>query len=465
MNAPLIWIGAPGIIALLLFLLRRWHRLTVLAGVLACLTLAGLAWLVPIEKLITLGALSFRISDTFSILGRRFILEDADRPMLTIIYFVSSFWFGAAHISQAGRRFVPMGLAIVALLIAAIAVEPFLYAVLIIEIAALISVPMLFVTGKPTQRGILRYITFQTLGVPFILITEWMVTGAETTPADITLVVQAAALLGFGFAFLLAVTPFHTWVVMLAEESNPYAVAFIATMLPLMITLFGLGFLDRYAWLRGSELVQFVVRLAGLLLALTGGIGIAFQTRLDRNLSFALLIETGLSLISLGLPPEGYIIYFGMLLPKAIAFGVWALSLSILNEKGQSLSSLNLAGIARQKPIAATGLILAQLSVAGFPLLAGFPVRLALWQTLARVSAIQSSLGLLACAGLFFSALRTLAVMVAGSDEQDWRRMESWQSVWLLGSGIVALLIIGMFPELFLPLFVNGLNSFGHLLP
>jgi len=465
MKAPFIWIIFPGVVALGLFLLRRWYRSTVLAGVILCLILAILGWQLPIGKIISLGSWSFQVDETLTVLGRKLILGDQDRSILLMVYLMASFWFGAAYFAKAGRLFVPMGLAIVTLLTAALAVEPFLYAALLIEVAALVSVPMLLTPGKPFDRGILRYITFQTLGMPFILFTEWMVAGVETTPGNIILVMRAAALLGFGFAFLLAVPPFHTWVVMLAEGSNPYSVSFVVTMLPWMVSLLGLAFLERYTWLRNSEMVQLVLRLSGLLMALTGGIGIAFQRQLGRIFGFAVLADIGFSIMALGLPPGGYQLFFAMILPKAISFGVWALALAILKSSSEELNFSRVRGLAKSMPVATAGLILSHLSVAGFPLLAGFPVRLALWQEVAKISSWQASLAFVAGLGLIISALRTLSVLVAGSDEQDLHVTETWQSVILLGLGIIALLFVGLFPQWFLPSLVNGLLAFTHLGP
>ena len=449
---------------MVIFLLRRWYRSSVLAGVFVAALLGLLAWIVPIGQTINLGPWSFQLNGSLSVLGRQFLLGDGDRPILMMVYFLAAFWFGAAYIARAGRMFVPLGLEVVALLTAALSVEPFLFAALFIEMAVLVSVPILLTPGKRAGRGIIRFFILQSLGMPFILFTEWMLTGVETSPGGVGLVTRAAGLLGLGFMFLLAVVPFHTWVPMLAEDSHPFAVSYILLMLSWMILLFGLGFLDRYTWLRNDAGVFEIMRLAGLLMVLTGGLGAAFQRHLGRILGFALLAEIGFALLAVGLP-QGLPIVFMTLLPRALSLGVWSLALSLLWRQGQEMEFGSLRGIGRKLPVLTAAIMMAQLSVAGFPLLAGFPMRFALWEQLSMQAGWQAALSLLGSIGLIASAVRTLSILVAGEDEHPWQVTESWQFMVLLGIGLAAMILIGLFPQWFLPPLVSGLNAFTHLSP
>jgi formate hydrogenlyase subunit 3/multisubunit Na+/H+ antiporter MnhD subunit len=333
-----------------------------------------------------------------------------------------------------------------------------------IEMAVLVSVPILLSPGKPIGRGIIRFFILESLGMPFILFTEWMLTGLEASPGELELVVRAAGLLGMGFMFLLAVVPFHTWVPMLAEDSHPYAVSYIFTMLSWMIFLLGLGFLDRYTWLRTDDRVFEVIRLASLLMIITGGVGAAFQRHLGRILGFGLLIETGFALLALGFP-QSLPLVFVTLLPRALGLGVWSLALASLWRQGIKTDFGSLRGLGRKMPVFTASIVIAQLSVAGFPLLAGFPVRFVLWNQLAALSGWQASLSMLGGLGLAASAMRTLAILVTGDDEQSWKVTESWQFLVLLGIGSTFMILVGWFPQWFLPPFISGLNAFSHLTP
>ena len=471
MSAPLILIVFPGVVATGFFFLQRWEKAVAISGTIFALLLSWFAWMAPIGETLQMGPWSLEIAETLTVLGRRFVLEASDRPMLVLVYLGVAFWFGGSIVAHTGRLFVPLGLGITSLLTAALAVEPFLYAALLIEMAALVCVPILSSPGKSVGRGVVRFLTYQTLGMPFILFTGWILAGLEATPGDSNQVLHAGFLMSMGFAFLLGVFPFHTWIPMLAEEGHPYAVSFVFIVLPLVISLFGLGFLDRYSWMRSSQGVYALLRFTGSLMVVTGGLWAAFQRHLGRMMGYAVMVEIGLSLlvVGAGTDAEGRLpllgIFFAMLLPRGLSLGVWALALATIQSHSGELNYRAVQGFARKLPIAAGSLLLAHFSLAGFPTLAGFPVRLALWEGLAQEFPIVSLTALLGSVGLLIGGIRTLSVLVMGSDEEGWRVSETWdQSLLLVITGI-ALVIVGLLPQWFLPVFTQMSATFVHLAP
>lgn len=462
MSSPLIWIALPGLIAILLYIFQRRQRPVIFIGCFSGLVLSWLAWKAPISEIILVGPWTLHIDNTLTLLGRRFVLENSDRPILILIYLAAAFWFGGCLAARPGQLFVPLGLGIAALMTATLAVEPFLYAALLIEISALLAIPLLSTPEGENGKGLLRFLTFQTLGTPFLLFTGWLSSEIDANPNNPALILQAAILLGLGFSFLLAVFPFHTWIPMLSEKSHPYAAAFVFFMLPGIVSLFGLTFLDRYAWLRETPTVFTILRSAGALITVTGGVWAAFQRHLGRQLGYAVLVDVGLSLIvigaSQGASPTSYSfqeissspmlrIFFSFLLIRGISLGVWALALSAFYSKTTDLSFNTVQGMGRQLPFAATGLVLANLSMAGFPLLAGFPVRLALWGQLGQAAPIIGFWTLVGSAGLLVGGLRSLAVLIMGQQEQAWKISESRIFLLFLFIELAILIWLGLFPR------------------
>jgi len=301
--------------------------------------------------------------------------------------------------------------------------------------------------------------------MPFILFAGFLLSGIEAGPGDVALIGQAAIMLGLGFAFLLSIFPLYTWAPLLAEESLPFAVGFIFTMFPTFSLVFGLSFLDRYSWLRDSAALVSLLRLAGLLMMVSAGLWAAFQRHFGRIFAYAAMAETGLSLLALSLPDRqsGLQILFFLLVPRGLAFGVWSLSISILKKHSPDLKFSSLKGLARKYPLASAGLVLANLALAGAPLLASFPIRQALWEKLAVQSLPDALWFGLASLGMWIGALRSLATLTMAPDGSSWEARENWSQRILIGVGVLGLLGFGLFPQWVQPFLSSLPSMFEHL--
>ena len=178
MSAPLIWIIIPAALAIPAMLIDNQRILSILGGSLAVL-LALIAYFIPIDQALQIGGLSLKIAPAIDILGRRLILVPADGSLLAILYSLIAMWFYGGEVTGTARRLVPIGLMITALLVASIAVEPFLYAAILIEITVLLAIPLLLSSNQTPGPGVMRFLIYQTLGMPFILFAGWLLAGVE----------------------------------------------------------------------------------------------------------------------------------------------------------------------------------------------------------------------------------------------------------------------------------------------
>jgi NADH-quinone oxidoreductase subunit N len=463
MSSPFLWIFLPLVLSGLLMLLRN-QKVIALVACIFTLFLTLSAWLLPIDSAISIGAMSFKLSSSFELLGRHFILDSSDRSLLTLIYGSTMVWFGVAAAVKLARRLCSLGLAITALLVAALAVEPFLYAALLIEMAVLLSIPLLSEPGKKPGKGVIRFLIFQTLAMPFILFSGWLLAGIEANPGDLGLVQQAAILIGLGFAFLLAIFPFYSWIPLLLEESSPYIVGFILWIFPTVALFFFLGFLDHYAWLRDAPSLKAILTTIGVLMVFSGGLLAAFQNHLGRILGYAVVMETGFSLLSLSLGAmEGLNNMLILFIPRFLCMGIWAFSLTILKSKATTLDLEDTQGLVRKWPFVTLGLILANLSLAGMPLLAGFPSHYAIWEGLVKTSLGIALWVLLGNVALFISALRGMLTFTIAPEGTPWESQETISQRILLSTGVLALLVFGLFPQWMLPLWTKLPQIFTYL--
>ncbi len=464
MSAPLIWIAFPilaGVV--MLFLLNEKFSAYVGGGLSIALSLIAL--FIPIDQALLLGSLSLKISPAVQFFGRSFELTPADGPLLAVIYGLAALWFFGTEVSGTSQRFVSLGLMIIAFLTASIAVEPFLYAALLLEMAAMLVVPLLTPLYQKPGRGVVRFIIYQTLAMPFILFSGWMLTGVEASPGDVGTTIQSGVMLSMGFAFLFAIFPLYNWVPQLMEESSPFAAGFLLWALPTFTVIFALGFLDRYTWLRTTPQIANAILFSGVIMVVSGGIFAALQRHIGKILGYTAVAETGLLLLALGLQtPDMVTIVFLTLIPRGLELSVWALALSIIKREAYPLQLSDVQGLARKYPIAVAAVLVAQLSMVGFPILAGFPSRLAIWQQLALQSSTAAVWIFVGLFGLLVAGIRTLAAFVMADELETWKVRETWVQISMLGIGMLGLFVLGVFPQVLQP-FLRGLPQlFEHLI-
>lgn len=454
MSAPLIWILIPLLVGLALLLFYHWQRVTVWVATISAVVLSILALILPVGELIIWRSLQFEVSEAFNFFGRQVIIDRSDTIILLLIFGGTAFWIGGAYLARAPRLLPGLGLISAALIVMALSVEPFLYAALIIFLVALINLPLLVKPGEKAGKGIMRYLVFQTLGMPFILFVGWMLTGLGSGAAQADVAWRALVMLGVGFALWLAIFPFHSWVPLISQESHPYAAAYLLNMLTLASLLFLYGLIVRYTWLRDSVDLIIVMRSAGVLMIVVNGAFAIAERRQSRLIGYALLLDIGFSLVALSALDGHYQLFFALFIPRNLAFAVWTLALSRSNllDSGETRS----AGIERRVlPFAGMGILVGHFSIAGFPLLAGFPVKLAVLESLATTDITAFGWALTGIGGFLAAGLRSLVFLLAGEVVEPSENEQQRSLNLALLAGILFIVIFGLLPGWFMPIYIN----------
>ena len=123
-------------------------------------------------------------------------------------------------------------------------------------------------------------------------------------------------------------------------------------------------------------------------------------------------------------------------------------------QEGRHLDRQGISAAIKKFPFASVALIIAYFATAGLPLLPGFPVRQVIYETLAE-SAIDVSIWLfVGNIGFLIGGIRMLTHMIGGEETRS-RINETRLEIVLLVIGVIILLVIGIFPHIFLPVWMN----------
>lgn len=467
LSMPILWILLPLAIAGLTGIFLKRRLFSILLTSITAFGLSALAIFFPEELSLSLGPITFEFIESLDILGRQISVTLARLPFVALLFAATGVWALSSGISGVPDLLRPISLAITALLTAALGIEPFLYAALFIQAMVLISIPMLSPGAEKPHRGILRYLILQTIAMPFILFAGWLLSGVETLPPESELIGQSAIVLGLGFALLLGIFPFHSWVPMVSERSHPLAISFLFFIAPSGILLFSLSFFNRYPFLRDLENLAAILRIFGVLMIVVGGLWAAFQNNLKRAFGFFSLAETGFSLLALSLIPQGGVAWMLMFIPaRALSYWLWGYTLGLIQTHTRSLNLRSLQGFARRYPILSIGLLLAQLSIAGLPILAAFPIKLTLFTALRSVGITYFAWSFIGNLGLFLFTLRLLFFLVTPDNEfggRAWAFNERLHEYLPILAAILVLVLMGFMPGTFLASLTNTLTAFPQL--
>jgi len=193
----------------------------------------------------------------------------------------------------------------------------------------------------------------------------------------------------------------------------------------------------------------------------------AFQDNLKRAFGFSSLTETGFSLLALSLIAQDGLYWLLMLMPtRALGFWLWGYTLARIKTHVPSLETRSIQGFARRYPILSIGLIFAQFSIAGMPLLAAFPIKLTILANLRGTEMAFFALSFIGNLGLFLFTLRVMNSFLTPNKEiasQQWSFTEPAREYLPILVAILFLILMGMLPARLLTWITDTLTAFPQL--
>jgi len=467
----------PLVMAGVVYILLRWASLSALLAVGTALALGIAVIALPLDQPMRLFLFwgkehQIAMGEAVTFLGRELVLEQADRMAMAYLFFTAAGLFCLAWRSAPHSLLFPMGLGLLSLLSGALLIRPLIYAALLVEIAAALSVFALQAEGQPPTRGGLRYLTFTTLALPGVLVTNWLLERYALMPDEIGLLSMSATLLAISFALLLGVVPFHTWVPAVASDSVPLAGTFVLTVGNGAVWFLLLDFLETYPWLSTHPHFGSLFSTAGLVMVVVGGLLAPAQRRLGPVMGYGALVDSGGTLIALGMHSRlGLTLGLLSLLVRPFGLALMAIGLSGLRARSGDDDSFDaLRGLGWKAPWSTAALIFGGLSVAGLPVSAGFVWRWALYRALAPASPDSALLLFLAGLGVVVGVWRGLSVLLVRPRSPDGGGnlhgiSESWLTAAVVAVAILGCVGVGLFPQTLAPLAVRLAETYTFLVP
>ncbi len=452
-SSPLPLLVLPLVAALLTALLRRWGTVSAFIAAIFPLAAAILAILYPLEN-------------PLPFLGRDLYLTTPDRYAVIYLYFCAAATFLGVWRTSSKWTYYPVALAALASVAAALGArpiiveviggrpfDPFNYAIMFFTIGAVLTIFPLQGGQPGVAVGTLRYLTFIVLAVPVFLAAAWILDQYSQSPDAVNLAQSAIALLVFGLALWLAVVPFHSWLPGVASESPPLSSAFVLGIINVAAFFLMLDLVSGIRLLADNAVVYDVLRLAGLITALVGGVLAFAQRDFGRIMGYAVLADIGVALVafgthtSAGLSAALFVVFL-----RTFGLGLMSMGLALARTEAPDDTFVSLTSLAWRRPWAAAALIVGAFSLAGVPPLAGFAGR---WGALQQAAGndLGASLALVfSTIGVVAGVLRGMQYILRPTDDPTVQpARESTLTVVLLVGALVLCVIFGLFPDLLSP--------------
>jgi multicomponent Na+:H+ antiporter subunit D len=454
--------------ALIVYFLRRWPIAASLSASVTALVTAGLCLRLPLD-------------DPVYVLGRELVLDHPSQMVVVFILVTAAIlflctWFTSQSPSlpfdgvypEQGRRaqdtaFIPFGLAILGLLSGAATMRLFLFAALLLEIAAIVAVFAIQGDQQGSTRAGLRYLVMTALALPCFLVVAWLFELHARNPHNVALAEPAVTLLALGFAILLGVVPFQAWLPAVAVEASPTVTAFlIGTVNPVLFLLLTSLF-QRHPWLIASNQAFQLLTVGGLLTALVGSLLALGQQDFGRLLAYTALSDLGCLLLGLGTASmEGLTATALQLVNRSLALVLASVGLAALRRYASSDAFANLGNVGRRMPLVSAGLLAGLLSLAGFPLTGGFASRWPIYRLVYQENHLYAIALVLSGGAAALGCWRGLLALL-GPDTHPELEREPISTAAVMLILTLLCLTLGLFPQLFLPSILKSVEGFTFL--
>lgn len=413
----LLLILFPITMAVSSYVVRKQTELVITSAICVLIAQMALVTQIPLDEPIRL-------------LGVTFTLNALTRLFLLVFLFIGMVMFLATWRLPHGENFVPVGLLVLGLTSTILMLQdPFIVSLLLIAaglavVLALVDLPPRagVLVGAPVIAAALKYLLLMAIAgvlmyLGYVLVDIYR---PGELPGRIPLARFILALLAAGFALRLALIPFHTWLSDITDTAAPMVTALnvailnVASLLVLILSFqrFPVLLLDNATGLT-------LLRLAGLVTGVVGGLLALGQPTLRRALGYLLVYNSGM--IFYGLASISTIGLMGAIfeaLNQILAATLILVSLGLLEQPDGRPPGFVRRDLLRRWPVAGLGLLGGLLALVGLPPFSGFASKVLLYETAAQQHWLELPALLLASVLAGLAVVRVAHLYLLGPSEE-----------------------------------------------
>ena len=454
MSGPIIWIFIPILGGTVLYILQKNRLLVNILGIFITVNLVLTAWAIPIRNISAPEFLPISLNPVFQISNFQFVIRNSDRVTMMVIFALTVFMMIGSIASGSQRRSVPIFMLADAFLVAAFSFQPTSYGILFFIPIVFLFTFVLSPPGDEISTGLLKFIAFQIIGITAMILAAGIMLNDPHILENEVSIDTVTMLCLLGFIFLFSVFPVFTWIIKTTETQDIYITSYVLIMIFGGYVLYFTQFNNQYGWLFSSSNITALIRVAGMAMVITSGIWILFERNAGRLFGYGAVIAMGNTLLTFLVKDS--MLPFLLISSYFFALSIWALGLTVLKNISKSLDFESIQGMGRSFPISSLSIIVANVSIAGLPLLASFPGLIVLWDQIDLLSSSEVIINILSSVCLLVGGLRTMRILLAGNPDTGLDQSENLSQQILLVAGIIGLLFLGIFPQWFIQ-FIQGI--------
>ncbi len=388
---------------------------------------------------VALLALTGMDSAPFVLLGRTIALEPATRAHLSLAMALLALTLAASTLPEEHDVAGALALAGLGMALLFMAVQNLILATLILQ-AGLVILVLLIPQDAGTLAPVnMRILVMLVMAGMALSTSAWLMDNPSTASlGSVALVIGACAALG---AF-----PFFVWQLPIYRSGSSLAQIMFGVVLPHLILVRILALPGGLLALAGGAPAILLLN-GGIASFVVGCLGAWAQRSAGGALGYMALGEIGFVMMALGSgTSNAQEVGLLHLFLRGVALVALCVGAAVLRHSFGSDDLERVRGVFRRAPLTSVGMLLAGLSLAGFPPLGGFITRLALYRDIGTQApgwaVALAAIGLApACAVVRFGIA---AFQVAPLPES--RPEPLWPAILVLVLGIV-LLVVGVAPQ------------------